>query len=207
MRFGKPALFAIGALACVLVAYVAVKGVRLLQDRPAAPGIAVATGDARFGGPFTLTAHDGRRVSDADFHGRHMLVFFGFTYCPDICPTELQAVGRALDLMGPDADRVTPVFVTVDPARDTPEALAQYVAAFHPRMVGLTGTPQEIAAVAKAYRVYYRMGEPSKPGADDYLVDHTAFLYLMGPDGSFRALYRHGTRPDLLADALRAAVR
>lgn len=210
MRFAKPILFAIGFAACLLVAFAAVKAVRLFQDRPpaSASGIAIATGEAKLGGPFTLTNHEGRRVTDADFRGRYMLIYFGFAYCPDVCPTELQAMGRALDLIGPEkAKKIVPVFISVDPARDTPAELAKYVKAFHPRMVGLTGTPEEVAAVAKAFRVYYKIGKPSAPGAMDYLVDHTSFLYLVGPDGDFAALYRGGTGAEALAEALEAAVK
>jgi len=142
------------------------------------------TGVALVGGPFSLTDQDGRKVSEKDFLGRHMLVFFGFTYCPDICPTELQVMMAALDAMGPDGEKIQPVFVSIDPERDTPEVMKAYVANFGPRLIGLTGTAEEIAAVAKAYRVYYaRAGDTSSP--DSYLMDHSSIIYLMGPDGSF----------------------
>lgn len=143
------------------------------------------------GGPFELLDHTGRTVTDQTFRGRFMLVFFGFTHCPDICPTELQLVAEVLDRLGPQADRVAPLFITIDPERDTPETLADYVALFDPRLIGLTGTPAQIAAAARAYRVYYARVQP--PGASTYLMDHSSFLYLIGPDGGFRALFRHGT--------------
>jgi cytochrome oxidase Cu insertion factor (SCO1/SenC/PrrC family) len=146
-------------------------------------------------------------VTNADFRGRFMLIYFGYAFCPDICPTELQAMGRALDALGPKAARITPVFISVDPARDTPASLKPFVRAFHPRMVGLTGTPEQIAAVAKAFRVYYRLGQPSRPGAKDYLVDHTSFFYLVGPDGDFRAVLRGGVDAPAIVKALEQLVR
>jgi protein SCO1/2 len=115
------------------------------------------------GGPFALVDSEGRAVTDADFRGRFMLVYFGFTYCPDVCPTSLTYIAQALDRLGPDADKVVPVFITVDPERDTPEQLKEYVRHFHPKLVGLTGTPEQIAAAAKAYRVYF--AKARVPGA------------------------------------------
>jgi len=141
-------------------------------------------GVALVGGPFTLTDQDGRRVTDKDFLGKYMLVFFGYTYCPDVCPTELQVMTAALDQMGPQADRIQPVFVSIDPARDTPEVLKSYVGNFGPRLMGLTGTADEVANIARAYRVYYaKAGNSSSP--TDYLMDHSSIIYLMGPDGRF----------------------
>lgn len=195
--------FAAAIAAAILAAWTAVTFLRGGEDR--APGIAVANRD--LGGPFTLTDHTGAQVTAANFRGRYMLVYFGYSYCPDVCPTELQAMGRALDRLDPSlAERVVPVFVTVDPARDTPEVMARYVKAFHPRMVGLTGTEAQVAAAAKAYKVYSRLGEPSAPGADDYLVDHTSFVYLMGPDGGLAALFRSGSGPAALADGIARAM-
>ena len=144
---------------------------------------------AGIGGPFTLTDGNGKQVTDQDFRGKYMLVFFGFTFCPDICPTTLNTVSDALDRLGPKADKIAPLFITVDPKRDTPAVVKQYAAAFGPRIVGLTGTPEQIKAVAKAYRVYYaehRTGE----GPGDYSMDHSSVMYLMGPDGTFVAPLR-----------------
>ena len=144
---------------------------------------------AGIGGPFTLTDGNGKQVTDQDFRGKYMLVFFGFTFCPDICPTTLNMVSDALDRLGPKADKIAPLFITVDPKRDTPAVVKQYAAAFGPRIVGLTGTPEQIKAVAKAYRVYYaehRTGE----GPGDYSMDHSSVMYLMGPDGTFVAPLR-----------------
>ncbi|MFM2130330.1 MAG: hypothetical protein RL477_1876 [Pseudomonadota bacterium] len=202
------ALFTLAAAAAVLIAFALVKGARLLTDPAPPPGGAlIATAGADIGGPFSLVDTSGKRVTDADFRGRYALIYFGYTFCPDVCPTELQAIGRAVDLLGPAGEKIVPVFITVDPARDTPRALADYVKAFHPRMVGLSGAAGEIAAVAKAYRVYYRLGPASKPGATDYLVDHTSFIYLLGPDGKLAALLRGGVGPDAIAQGLRSVLR
>jgi protein SCO1/2 len=143
------------------------------------------SGKALVGGPFTLTDATGKEVTDKDFRGRYMLVFFGFTSCPDICPAGLQLISAALDNLGPKADRLTPVFVSVDPERDTPPKIGAYVKNFNSRFVALTGTPQQVADVAKAYKVYYKK-VPNEGGAPgDYGLDHTSIIYLMGPDGEF----------------------
>jgi cytochrome oxidase Cu insertion factor (SCO1/SenC/PrrC family) len=164
------------------------------------------TGVALVGGPFSLTDQNGRRVSEKDFLGRHMLVFFGFTYCPDICPTELQVMTAALDAMGPEGEKIQPVFVSIDPERDTPEVLKSYVENFGPRLIGLTGTPEEIAAVAKAYRVYYaKAGDQSSP--DSYLMDHSSIIYLMGPDGRFVKHFPFTTDVAKLTAELKEALR
>jgi cytochrome oxidase Cu insertion factor (SCO1/SenC/PrrC family) len=157
--------------------------------------------DVAIGGPFTLTDQDGRRVTDADFRGRFMLIYFGYTYCPDVCPTELNTMSLALDQLGIRV-RIVPVFITIDPERDTPEALKSYLASFGADFVGLTGSADEIAQVAKAYRVYYKKGEGS---GTDYLMDHTSLIYLVGPDGKLKALFRTGTSPEDLAQGIKGA--
>jgi protein SCO1/2 len=163
-------------------------------------------GTALIGGPFALTDHTGKRVSEKDFAGKYMLIFYGYTFCPDICPSTLQVVSAALDKMAADAEPITPVFVTVDPERDTVAVMKDYVANFHPRMVGLTGTPEEIAAMAKQWRVYY--GKPkAEEGKSDYLMDHATFLYLMGPDGKFVKVFEYTADAAALAEGLRAATR
>jgi len=141
------------------------------------------------GGPFALVDGDGHTVTDGDFRGKYLLVYFGYTYCPDVCPTTLNAVAGALDRLGKKAERLQPLFITVDPRRDTPAVIKQYTAAFTPRLLGLTGTATQIAAVAKEYRVYYAEHRTG-PGPDDYSVDHSSILYLMGPDGRFVAPIR-----------------
>jgi protein SCO1/2 len=144
---------------------------------------------ASIGGPFHLVGPGGKPVSDRDFRGRYMLVYFGYTTCPDLCPTTLSEVASAMDKLGPKAARVQPLFITVDPARDTPDVVRQYTAAFTPLLEGLTGTPEQVRAVAEAYRVYYARHDTG-PGPNDYSMDHSSVLYLMGPDGSFIAPIR-----------------
>jgi protein SCO1/2 len=157
-------------------------------------------GGPAIGGKFTLVSGDGRTVTDRDFRGKYLLVYFGYTYCPDVCPTTLNAVAGALDKLGPTADRLQPLFITVDPRRDTPAVIKQYAAAFSPRLLGLTGTPAEIAAVAKEYHVYYAEHRTG-PGPNDYSMDHSSILYLMGPDGQFIAPIRaDGTGAEIAAE-------
>jgi protein SCO1/2 len=157
------------------------------------------------GGSFALTDQFGKPRTDGDFRGQYMLVFFGFTNCPDICPIELQTMSDALDQLGADAAKVTPIFITVDPARDTPEALRDYVANFHPRLVALTGSEDAIGAVAKSYRVYYAKATgtdaPSNPA--DYIMNHFAAVYLMGPDGRYITHFSPGTPAEAMAQGLR----
>jgi protein SCO1/2 len=171
---------------------------------PSAGGIQLAQG-VTLGGPFTLVNQTGRTVSDADFAGRPLLLYFGFTYCPDVCPTELGTIAAALDSMGPLGERVTPVFVTIDPERDTPAAMADYVSRFHPRMVGLTGSAEQVAQVARAYRVYYAKVRPRD--SSDYLMDHSSFIYFVGPDGRVRSLFRPETTPEAIAAAITSQLR
>ena len=141
------------------------------------------------GGPFTLEDGNGKQVTDRDFRGKYMLVYFGYTFCPDVCPTTLNEVADALDHLGKKADDLQAIFITVDPKRDTPSVVKQYAAAFTPKLLGLTGTPEQIAAVAKEYRVYYAEHRTG-PGPNDYSMDHSSILYLMGPDGKFIAPVR-----------------
>lgn len=156
----------------------------------------------QFGGPFTLTDHTGKRVSDADFRGRFMLVYFGFTRCTDTCPVDLPIIAQALDKIGPLAGTVAPLFITVDPANDTPAVIAPYVAIYHPALIGLTGSEAEIAAVAKAYKVHRRKLTQSHHGAGEYAVDHGSLTYLMGRDGRFVTLLPHNSGADRLAAVL-----
>jgi len=176
---------------------------RLLGNAPppSAGGVAMPGGTS-VGGPFELVDGEGRPVTEASLRGKLALVFFGFTHCPDVCPTELQAVGQAMDLLGPQAEGVRPVFITVDPERDTPARMKDYVGLFHPSIMGLTGTPEQVARAARAWRVYYNKVTP--PGASEYLMDHSAFTYLMGRDGSLRSLFRPGVTPEEMANTIRA---
>lgn len=160
-------------------------------------------GAPTLGGPFSLVDGQGKPVSDRDFRGRFMLVYFGYTMCPDVCPTTLNQVAEALDKLGPKAERVQPVFITLDPERDTPAVVKQYTAAFTPRLVGLTGTSEQIAQVAREYRVYYAIHRTGN-GSQDYTVDHSSVLYLMDPNGRFVAPIRaDGTADQIAADLSR----
>jgi len=152
------------------------------------------------GGPFRLIDQYGRAVHDSDFRGRFMLVYFGYTNCPDVCPTTLATIAKAMDELGPEAARIAPLFVTVDPARDTPKALRDYLSAFGPRFIGLTGSPAAVGKVAREYRVFFRK-EPGAPGS--YAVDHSSTIYLMGPGGVFVTNYDESVGPDGLARDLR----
>ncbi len=160
------------------------------------------SGKALVGGPFELVGKDGKTVTDQDFRGRYMLVFFGYTHCPDICPAELQVMSVALDGLGSDADKVVPIFITLDPERDTPEAVNAYVENFGPNFIGLSGSPEAIAKVAKAYRVSYQKFQDDKTG-DNYSVDHSALLYLMGPDGEYITHIPYGTPASKMTETLR----
>ena len=154
------------------------------------------------GGPFELTDHTGHAKTDRDFRGQLMLVYFGFTYCPDICPADLQAIGLALDRLGSDAARLQPLFITVDPERDTAAHLAEYVKLFHPRLIGLTGSLDAIRKAADVYKVYFAK-VPIGKEANDYTVDHTAFIYLMDRDGNYLGFFPPGTTPDRMAEIIR----
>lgn len=162
-------------------------------------------GKALIGGPFTLVDQTGRRVTEKDFEGRFMLAYFGYTYCPDFCPLGLSTITEALELLDQeDAEEITPVFFSVDPARDTVEQLTDYVTHFHPRFQGLTGTEEEVAAAAKAYRIYYNIPEHE---GDDYPVDHSTFIYLMSPDGAYSTHFSHDATAEELAERLKSELK
>ncbi|MCH7550438.1 MAG: SCO family protein [Proteobacteria bacterium] len=169
-----------------------------------APGPASAKGfPISFGGPFTLVDHRGRERTDKDFKGRYLLVYFGYTFCPNICPTGLQTLSSALDLLGEEAAKVQPLFISVDPERDKPEILKSFVAQFHPRLIGLTGSEKQVRNVARAYRIFRgKVIIPDEP-EDEYLVTHTPTTFLMGPDGKFVTLFPHDTDAEVMAKALK----
>ena len=156
----------------------------------------------RIGGPFTLEDGNGKQVTDKNFRGKYMLVYFGYTFCPDVCPTTLNAVAEAMDKLGPEASRIQTLFITVDPKRDTPAVVKHYAAAFGPGVEGLTGSPEEIAHVAQAYRVYYAEHRTG-PGANDYSMDHSSVLYLMDPKGGFLAPVRADQSGEQIAAVLK----
>lgn len=170
----------------------------------------VDPGSVPIGGPFRLTDHTGNTVTDMDFEGKYLLVFFGFTYCPDICPTTLSEIARTMDLLGDQSGAVQPLFITVDPERDTPEIMAEYVAAFHPAIIGLTGTLDQTAAIAKAYRLYYEKApaEERQAMADsgDYTVNHQGNTYLMNPEGEYLRHFSYGTPPEEMAESIGRAI-
>jgi protein SCO1/2 len=164
---------------------------------------------ASMGGPFTLTDQNGRRVSDRDFAGKYRLIYFGYTFCPDVCPIDMQVIGAGLRRFeaedGARAAKVQPIFISVDPARDTPQVLRQFVSAFHPRLIGLTGSEAEIAQVAREYRIFYQRGEPGAGGG--YMVNHTRMAVLYGPDGKPIAMIPFDRGPDGVAAELGRWVR
>ncbi len=184
----------------------AIGWMRFATPAPPAGNLAGAT----LGGPFSLINQNGQSVREADFAGRYRLVYFGYGFCPDVCPTDLALLGRGLaafEAAQPDAAaKVAPIFITIDPQRDTPAVLKPFVAAFHPRLVGLTGTPDQIAAVTRAYGVYAKRMETGDP--ENYLMDHSAMVYLFGPDGRPIAFLPHqGLTAQAVTDLLVAHVR
>lgn len=158
-------------------------------------------GTALIGGPFTLLDQHGRTVTEADLRDHVSLVYFGYTFCPDVCPTELLNISVAVNELGPRAAEVTPIFITVDPARDTVEAMAAYVGHFHPSLVGLTGSEAQVARAAKAYKVYY--AKVADDSASDYLMDHSSYVYLMDREGRYLSHFGPGTPPEIMASRIR----
>ena len=194
---------AVGLLAGAVAALVLVVGPQL----GTMPGLApTTTGKALVGGPFSLEDASGKRVTEKDFAGRPMLVYFGFTHCPDVCPAGLQVIAAALDKLGPKADGLTPIFITLDPERDTPQVIGEYVKSFNPRIVGLSGSPEDIAAVAKAYRVYFKKVADENSTSGNYSVDHSAYMYLMSPTVEFLKHFPHYVSVDQLAEELAKAL-
>lgn len=180
-----------------------VVAIMFLPER--APLAPVRTGEALIGGPFTLTNRAGREVSDQDFAGRFMLIYFGYTFCPDVCPLDLLKITMALDMLeadGVDLSPLQPIFVTIDPARDRPEIIDAFLENFHPDFVGLTGSDQDIAAIAEAYKVGYGR-EPNPDGPEsEYLMFHSSTIYLMGPDGKYFSHFSSTETPTAIAKAL-----
>jgi cytochrome oxidase Cu insertion factor (SCO1/SenC/PrrC family) len=152
------------------------------------------------GGPLTLTDQTGKQRSDTEFRGKLMIVYFGYTYCPDVCPTDLMAITQALNALGPAAEGIQPVFITINPERDT-KVLADYVSAFHHSLIGLTGSPEEIRTVANSYKVFYAK-VPDEPSGD-YSINHTGVIYLMGRNGEYLGFMPPQTNPDRLTEVLR----
>lgn len=165
------------------------------------PPIVADAQPVAIGGAFALTDENGQSVTDQTYRGKWLLVFFGFTHCPDVCPTALNDIALTLDQLGPLAAKIQPLFVTVDPERDTPDVMKDYTEAFHSSIVGLTGSPEQIAEAAKAYRVYYKK---VPQGDDDYTMDHSGITYIMTPDGKFAAHFSPHTKIEVMAAKLRS---
>ncbi len=157
-------------------------------------------GRGMVGGPFELIDHRGNKRTDADFRRKLLLVYFGYTYCPDVCPTDLMQIGLAVDKLGAAGGEIQPLFISVDPERDTVSMLAGYVALLHPRLIGLTGTAAQVRAVADEYKAYYARYSP--PGGGEYLIDHTGFIYLMGRNGEYLGFFPPGTSADRMAEII-----
>lgn len=157
-----------------------------LKDHPASNGGGVA--GSAFGGAYELVDHNGQTVTDEKFAGQYKLIYFGFTFCPAICPTELQKISRVMDGLGTQANDIQPLFITIDPERDTVDVMREYVTLFHPRLIGLTGSRTQIDDVLKTYRVYAR--QVWEEGASDYTMDHSSYIYLMDGQDNLISIYR-----------------
>ncbi|HER26196.1 MAG TPA: SCO family protein [Rhodospirillales bacterium] len=167
---------------------------------PAVIKSSTTVGKARIGGAFNLVDQNNKPVTQDDFKGRYMLIYFGYTFCPDVCPTSLAVMTEALEMIGDKADKVTPIFISVDSERDTPEQMKMYIGYFHPRMVGLSGTVDQITEVTKAYKAYFT--KVSDDGEEDYLMDHSSIIYLIGPDGQYVSHFSYGTDASEMAKRL-----
>lgn len=166
---------------------------------------ATEAGKALIGGPFSLIDHRGKPFTHDNLKGHYSLIYFGFTHCPDICPTTMLVVKNALEQLGSLGDKVQPILISVDPERDTPESMAQYVKNFHPKLIGLTGTPEQITQVANAYKVFF--SKAVQPGsAMEYLVDHSGFLFLMDKNGEYVEHFPHTVAEQTLVDTLRRVI-
>lgn len=196
---------AILALSCLLLA-IGIGASALLFAPDTSRTSVVSSGTALVGGAFEATNQDGKRVSDKNFLGKYTLFYFGYTFCPDICPAELQVISAALSEIDGARDKFNLVFVTVDPARDTPEIMKEYVAHFWPGTIGLSGSAEDIRKIAAAYRVYYARPDAAEADNDSYLMDHSSIVYLMGPDGRFIRHFPYGTSADDMKNALQNAI-
>jgi cytochrome oxidase Cu insertion factor (SCO1/SenC/PrrC family) len=193
------------ALIPYLLLLAAMAGGLIWHESENVPGLGrtVTSGKIDVGGPFTLIDQDGHKRSSTDFHGKYQLIYFGYSFCPDVCPTTLGVISQALDKMGVDQNRIVPIFITIDPERDSPAVLKNYMAAFGPRFVGFTGTPAEITAVEKQYRVYAKKTPLAGGG---YGMDHSSVIYLMGADGRLVTFYDELISPDQLEKDLKAKI-
>jgi protein SCO1/2 len=188
--------------ALVVAASLADAGATLAQQAPSAAQMMddLMYGRGPIGGPFTLTDQSGHRRNDSEFRGKLEIVYFGYTFCPDVCPTDLMAITQALDMLGPKAAAIQPIFISIDPERDS-SVMGDYLRAFHPSFVGLTGTPEEIRRVANSYKAFYSRVEDARGG--DYTIDHSGVIYLMGREGEYLGFMPPQTGPARLVEILR----
>jgi protein SCO1/2 len=186
----------------MLITAAAIAAYALLSE----PRRLAGSGEALVGGPFTMLNHRGEAVTEKSFAGKPMLLFFGFTFCPDVCPTELQVMAAALAALGDKGSDIQPLFVSIDPERDRPDVMAAYVGNFGDRFVGLTGSPEQVAAMAGAYRVFYSKQENQARPAD-YLMDHSSIIYLMDGNGKFLKHFTYSTDAQALADGIARALQ
>jgi protein SCO1/2 len=193
--------FAVAAI--FLIVGITVRLPQLLEDP-----VSQTSGEVAIGGDFELVDHKGNTVTQEDLLGTYSLIYFGYTFCPDVCPTGLQTAATALDLIPMrKSNKVVSIFITVDPERDTPEVMGEYIKHFHKSLIGLTGTPEQIKQVTKAYKIYYKKVVEAGKDPDEYLMDHSAFQYLMGPDGKYVTHFRHGISPEEMAEKLKEKIR
>jgi protein SCO1/2 len=187
------------------LALLAAGATALLQMNPAP---AVVHSSQAIGGPFKLKTGRGEVVTDRDFRDKWLLVYFGYTHCPDICPTTLAEIVQTIDLLGAVGAGVQPLFITIDPERDTPDVVEAYVKALDARIIGMTGTPAEIAATAKSYKVHYAKAQSKTRNGQDYQMEHSSFVYVVGPDGRYVTLFTPmaGQAPDQMALKLRELI-
>ena len=197
------------ALIPYLLLVAAMAGGLIWHESENVPGLGrtITSGKVEVGGPFALTDQNGKPRSNTDFRGKYQLIYFGYSFCPDVCPTTLGVISQALDQMGVDGNRIVPIFITIDPERDTPAVMKQYMAAFGPRFVGLTSNVATINAVEKEYRVYAKKQPLDKANPKGgYGMDHSSVIYLMGPDGRMVTYYDELISPDALAKDLKAKI-
>ncbi len=195
---------AILAISSLLLA-IGIGGTAILFAPSAEQGVVRSSGTALVGGPFQMTNQDGKRVSEKDFLGKHTIYYFGYTFCPDVCPGELQVISAALTDIEGAADKFNLVFVTIDAERDTPAVMKEYVANFWPGTTGLTGSAEDVARIAKAFRVYFAKAAGPDTNTDSYLMDHSSIAYLMDQKGAFVQHFPYGTSADDIGKALKVA--
>jgi cytochrome oxidase Cu insertion factor (SCO1/SenC/PrrC family) len=189
--------------ACLVAAMLCATAPVAAEEQPSAEQLMddLMWSHGAIGGPFTLTDHTGRARSDTEFRGKLMLIYFGYTFCPDVCPTDLMTIAQAVDSLGEAGAAIQPIFITIDPERDSVARLADYVSSFHQRLIGLTGTPADIRKVALAYKAYYAKKENGR--GEDYTIDHTGVTYLVGRKGQYLGFVPPQTTPERLVEVIR----